>query len=50
MSAAEGGLALQESDWSETHRERVRIEKWREWQKEREKKRAEREVEVPRKR
>lgn len=49
MSAAEGGLALQESDWSETHRERVRIEKWREWQKTREKKRAERNADAPNK-
>jgi hypothetical protein len=40
MSAAEGGLALQEANWSETHRERVRIEKWRQWQKEREKKKT----------
>lgn len=47
MSAAEGGLTLQEADWTETHRERVRIEKWREWQKAREKKRADREADKP---
>jgi len=40
MTAPEGALAVQEADWSETHRERVRIEKWREWQKAREKKKA----------
>jgi len=33
QSAAEGALALQEAGWSETHRERVRVELWRRWQK-----------------
>ena len=41
MSAAEGGLMLQEADWGETHRERVRIEKWREWQQVKTKKKRE---------
>jgi len=43
MSAAEGVLALQESDWGQTHRERVRIEKWREWQQAKTKKQKEKE-------
>jgi hypothetical protein len=41
MSPAEGGLMLQEADWSETHRERVRIEKWRAWQQAKNKKQRE---------
>lgn len=43
QSAAEGALVLQEASWSETHRERVRIELWQKWQAERNKKAAEKE-------
>jgi hypothetical protein len=31
LSAAEGAMILQDSEWSETHRERVRLETWRAW-------------------
>jgi hypothetical protein len=43
LSAAEGTLAIVESDWGQTHRERVRVEKWRQWQAQREKKQREKE-------
>jgi hypothetical protein len=31
MNAAEGATILTETNWTETHRERVRVEKWRLW-------------------
>ena len=36
MSAAEGGMMLQDAGWDETRRERTRLEKWRIWSKDRE--------------
>jgi hypothetical protein len=33
MSAAEGGMILQDTGWDETRRERTRIEAWRGWRK-----------------
>lgn len=31
MSAAQGAMVLTDTSWSESHRERVRVEKWRIW-------------------
>jgi hypothetical protein len=31
MNAAEGAMVLTDTSWSESHRERVRVEKWRMW-------------------
>ena len=31
MSAAEGAMVVTDSSWAESHRERVRVEKWRIW-------------------
>lgn len=50
MSAAEAAAVCTDTAWAETHRERVRLEKWRLWriqqalEREREAKRAEREA------
>ncbi|MCS6866572.1 MAG: hypothetical protein RMJ56_00625 [Gemmataceae bacterium] len=43
MSPAEGALMLANSSWAESHRERVRIEKWRVWGRERAKARRRKE-------
>lgn len=49
MSAAEGAMVTADTSWAESHRERVRVEKWRIWgrdraaEKERQARRAERE-------
>jgi hypothetical protein len=51
MNAAEGAMVLSDTSWRETHRERVRVEKWRIWGRQRaadaarEARRAERERE-----
>lgn len=37
MSPAEGGMILQDANWDETRRERVRVERWRKWAKEKQK-------------
>jgi hypothetical protein len=34
MSAAEGAMVMADTCWSESHRERVRVEKWRIWGRE----------------
>lgn len=31
MTPAEGGMVLQDANWDETRRERVRVERWRTW-------------------
>lgn len=41
MGAAEGALVLTDTSWSESHRERVRVEKWRIWGKRRAQQQAE---------
>jgi len=33
MTPAEGGMILQDANWDETRRERVRVERWRKWAK-----------------
>lgn len=49
MSAAEGAMVTTDTSWAESHRERVRVEKWRVWglirafERERKARRAERE-------
>lgn len=35
MTAAEGAMMLTDTSWSESHRERVRVEKWRIWGRQR---------------
>ncbi len=40
MSAAEGAVVLADTSWSESHRERVRVEKWRIWGRARAKEQA----------
>lgn len=40
MSAAEGAMVLADTSWAESHRERVRVEKWRVWGRDREKRKA----------
>jgi hypothetical protein len=35
MSAAEGAMVTTDTSWAESHRERVRVEKWRIWGKQR---------------
>jgi hypothetical protein len=37
MTPAEGGMILQDANWDETRRERVRVERWRNWAKTKEK-------------
>lgn len=36
LSAAEGGMMIQDAGWDETRREQTRVEKWRIWSKDRE--------------
>jgi len=52
MSAAEGAMVMTDTCWAESHRERVRVEKWRIWGRERaiEKERQARREERERKR
>jgi hypothetical protein len=40
MGAAEAAMLLTDTSWSESHRERVRVEKWRIWGRERAKEQA----------
>lgn len=41
MGAAEGAMVLADTSWTESHRERVRVEKWRVWGKRRAQQQAE---------
>ena len=52
MSAAEGAMVMTDTSWAESHRERVRVEKWRIWGRKRtvEKERQARREERDRKR
>jgi hypothetical protein len=50
MGAAEGAMMLSDTSWSESHRERVRVEKWRIWGRERAKARAKKEAQTERER
>jgi hypothetical protein len=50
MGAAEGAMMLSDTSWSESHRERARVEKWRTWGREREKARAKKEARAERER
>ncbi len=35
MTAAEGAMVMTDTSWAESHRERVRVEKWRIWGRDR---------------
>lgn len=50
MGAAEGAMRLADTSWSESHRERVRVEKWRIWGRERAGERAKKEARAERER
>jgi hypothetical protein len=50
MKAAEGVMMLTDTSWSESHRERARVEKWRLWGREKVKEQAKKEAKTERER
>jgi hypothetical protein len=50
MGAPEGAMVLTDTSWAESHRERVRVEKWRIWGRTKEKEQAKKEARAERER
>jgi hypothetical protein len=50
MNAAEGAMVTTDTSWAESHRERVRVEKWRIWGRERAARKAKEEARAERER